>query len=121
ARRGPAAHARRAVAAGSRGFTLVEVLIALIVFAIGALRVGAVVPLGINGIQAAALQTRASELAAQRAEQLLDTPYDDADLLSGTHQDPANPYERTYYVDLVVYDDQPAAHCKRVTISLHLH
>lgn len=99
----------------SAGFTLIELMVALVVFAIGVLSLGLVVPLATNRVNAAGVQTRASALAAERAETLLMIPYGDADLTAGTHADPANPIDG-YYVQWRVTDNQPINGCKRVVV-----
>lgn len=100
------------------GFSLVEVLIALIVFAIGVLGLAMVIPAGTKRVSKAGQQTRASQLAAMRAEQLLTTPYDDSDLSAGTHTDGANPHDGRYYIQWNVTDNSPIASCKRVTVTV---
>jgi prepilin-type N-terminal cleavage/methylation domain-containing protein len=100
------------------GFSLVEVIIALAVFMIGALSLSVVMPLATRRIVAAASQTRASELSAECAERILVTPWDDADLTAGAHNDPTNPRDRFYYVSWAVKDSVPVLNCKRITISV---
>jgi type IV pilus modification protein PilV len=102
----------------SAGFSLIEVLMALIVFAIGVLGLAMVIPAGTNRVGKAGQQTRASQLAAMRAEQLLTTPYDDSDLDAGDHNDASNPLESRYYVQWTVETDQPITACKRVTVKV---
>ena len=114
----PPSSARARRREGDRGFTLIEVAIAMIVFAIGALALAICVPLGSNKIGKAGQQTQASIIASERAEQLLITPYDHGDLTAGTHDDPANPREGTYYVRWVVEVNQPITGCKRVTVKV---
>jgi type IV pilus assembly protein PilV len=101
----------------SNGFTLVEVLVALIVFAIGVLSIATLMPLGSRSIVKSADQTRGSELISGAAERLLTTSYSDSTLTAGTHTDPGNPYDSKYYVRWIVEDDQPMASCKRVTVT----
>ena len=100
------------------GFTLVEVLVALMVFVIGVLSIAAMMPSGTRSVNRSGDETRGSELASARAERLLSTSYTDAGLTSGSHFDPANPYNGKYYVSWSVEDDQPMAQCKRVTVTV---
>jgi len=97
---------------------LVEVLIAVVVFAIGALTLASVIPLGMHSSHAASQQSRASEMVAAKAEELLSTPYSDDALTSATHADPGNPILGDYYLQWTVEDDQPIQSCKRVTIQV---
>jgi prepilin-type N-terminal cleavage/methylation domain-containing protein len=109
----------RPVRPRAAGFTLVELLIALVVFGLGVLSLAAVIPLGVARSNNASQQTRASELAATCAEQVLETPYGDASMTSGAHDDVNNPYPGGYYVRWTVEDDQPIADCKRITIRVY--
>lgn len=101
------------------GFSLVELMIALVVFGIGVLSLAAVIPLGVKRSNTASQQTRASELAATCAEQVLETPYLDADMTSGAHDDVNNPYPGGYYVRWTVEDGQPRTDCKRITVTVY--
>jgi type IV pilus modification protein PilV len=101
-----------------RGFTLIEVLMALAVFGIGVLGLALVIPLGAKKSTSASQQSRASQLAAARAEQLLATAYNDDDLTAGLHVDPGNPYNSQYHVEWDVEVDQPITACKRITINV---
>jgi len=116
----PGIHGRRPRRAAVRetGFSLVEVIIALAVFMVGALTLSLVMPMATRRIVTASSQTRASELSAECAEHILVTPWDDADLTAGTHNDPANPHDRVYYVSWAVVDSVPVLNCKRVTVSV---
>jgi prepilin-type N-terminal cleavage/methylation domain-containing protein len=102
----------------SSGFSLIEVLIAMVVFAIGVLSLAICIPLGTHKIDTAGNQTHASELAAQRAEALLITPYGDNDLTAGVHTDANNPVDGQYYIDWTVTDDAPVKACKRVVVQV---
>jgi prepilin-type N-terminal cleavage/methylation domain-containing protein len=106
--------------AGTRaaGFSLVEIIIALAVFMVGALSLSVIMPMATKRIVTAAAQTRASELSAECAEQILVTPWDDATLNAGSHNDPANPHNLVYYVSWAVLDSVPVPNCKRVTVSV---
>lgn len=100
------------------GFSLVELMIALVVFAIGILTLAAVIPLGVRKSNAASQQTNASELAARCAEQALVTPFDS--LTACVHDDPGNPYSGKYYVRWTIEDNRPVTNCKRITVTVHL-
>lgn len=100
------------------GFSLVEVAVALIIFAIGFLSLAALIPLGTKGVSKSGESTRASEIASATMERLLSTPYSDPDLGSGAHADPSNPYPGDYHVTWNVEEDQPEASCKRITVRV---
>ena len=114
----PGNPARRLPRPGEGGFSLIEVVIALAVFAIGVLGLAVMVPMGSNRIGLAGRQTHASTLASEHAEALLITPYGDTDLTAGIHTDTSNPVDHYYYVRWTVTDDTPATNCKRVVIEV---
>jgi type IV pilus assembly protein PilV len=64
-----------------RGFTLIEILIAITIFAIGILAVGSMQVAAIKGNSIANDLTEATTLAQDRMEKLIGLPYTDADLL----------------------------------------
>ena len=101
------------------GFTLIELFIALAVFSVGVLTLAVIIPTGAKKSDNSAQQSRASEFAAQEAEELLDATYTDGVLTSGNHTDPGNPYLGQYYVEWNVEVDAPIANCKRITIKVH--
>lgn len=107
----------RRVLAANAGFTLVEVLVAMIVFAVGVLSMATLMPSGSRSVNRSSDQTRASELLSESAENLLTASYSDSLLVAGSHSDPGNPYDGKYYVRWTVQDDQPVTECKRVTLT----
>ncbi|MGD2097964.1 MAG: type IV pilus modification protein PilV [Desulfobacterales bacterium] len=72
----------------ARGFTLIEVLIAMAIFAIGIMAVTTMQMRSINQNASARMQTEATTLAADWMERLLALPYDDPWL-----DEAASPYE----------------------------
>lgn len=108
-------HAGRSSAAG---FSLIEAMIALVVFAIGVMSLAVMVPFGSSRIGWAGRQTHASTLASERAEALLITPFGDASLTAGVHTDTTNPIDRYYYVRWTVTDNTPITSCKRVYVEV---
>jgi type IV pilus assembly protein PilV len=118
-----------------RGLTLLEVLVALAIFAFGML--------GIAGLQAASMRgnatsikmTTAVQLASQRVEELLNTAYDDDDLAdaqddgaggldndtqtSADHSElgvQAGDVGRTYDLFWNVVDDSPMDNVKTIRV-----
>lgn len=93
----------------------------LVVFAVGVLALAAVIPMGFKRNNTAAQQSRASELAASCAERLLQSPFAEPDLASGSHDDGENPRVGNYYLQWEVEDDQPITSCKRITIKVRIN
>ena len=102
----------------ARGFTLIEIMFAMVIFAIGVMALMACIPMASKRVMNSGAQTRAASIASQAAEELLTVPYGNATISSGTHNDPANPHDGLYYTRWVVEDDQPLASCKRITITV---
>jgi len=100
------------------GFTLIEIMFALVIFGIGIMALMLCVPMASKRVMSAGAQTRAASLASSAAEELLSTPYGNAALTAGTHNDPANPHDALYYTRWVVEDDVPLALCKRITVTV---
>lgn len=70
---------------GARGFTIIEVLIAMAIFAIGILAVASIQMRSINQNTSARMQTEATTLAVDWMERLLSLPYEDVSLNEGDH------------------------------------
>lgn len=100
------------------GFTLIEVLIALTVFATGMLAMALTIPMATDRVMSAGTQTRASSIASETAEELLTEPFGSGTISEGTHDDPANPHDGLYHVRWVVEDDAPSDDCKRITVTV---
>jgi prepilin-type N-terminal cleavage/methylation domain-containing protein len=100
------------------GFTLIEIMFAMVIFAIGVMALMACIPMASKRIMKSGAETRASSIASEAAENLLTVPYGNATISSGTHNDPANPHDGLYYTRWVVEDDQPLTSCKRITITV---
>ena len=100
------------------GFTLIEIMFAMVVFSVGMLALLMCVPVASKKVMSSGSQTRAASIAAEMAEELLATPYNNSALTAGTHNDPANPHDAIYYTRWVVADNAPIAQCKRVTVTV---
>jgi hypothetical protein len=100
------------------GFTLVEVLVAPMVFVIGILSIAAMMPTGSPKRESLRRSDARLEPPPPARNASLSTSYTDATLTPGTHFDPANPYDGKYYVSWSVQDNQPMVQCKRATVDV---
>ncbi|MGP8324102.1 MAG: type IV pilus modification PilV family protein [Methanosarcinaceae archaeon] len=98
-----------------RGFTLIEVLIALAIFSIGILGVGTMQLRSTSGNTSARIRTEASVWAQDRVETLMLLSYNDAQLTTGAHQ----VIEGLYTVDWTVWDNGGGAIAGAVTQFLN--
>jgi len=98
-----------------RGFTLIEVLIALAIFSIGILGVGTMQLRSSSGNTSARIHTEASVWAQDRVETLMLLSYSDALLSTGAH----NLKEGLYTVNWTVWDNGGGAIAGAVTQFLN--
>jgi prepilin-type N-terminal cleavage/methylation domain-containing protein len=98
------------------GFTLIEVLIAVAIFAIGILALTSLQAVYIGGNSSARMQTEATSLAAQWLERLKILPYEHNDL------DPVgNPHRQVvgaYRIEWNVTDNSPINEVKTIRIRV---
>lgn len=78
-----------------KGFTLLEVLIAISIFAVGVLAVATMQISGTRGNRLANELTQATALAQDKIEELKSKDISSADLAPGHHDDPGNPIAET--------------------------
>jgi type IV pilus assembly protein PilV len=98
------------------GFTLIEVLIALTIFAIGLLAVAAMQVSAVKVNSTAGKLTNLSTLGMDKVEELSALPYTDAELTAGNHTDPVTPDGYSVSWDVVV--DNPVTSTKNVTVTI---
>jgi type IV pilus assembly protein PilV len=103
---------------GQAGFTLIEFMVALTVFALGVLGLAVTFMHGTRHVGTSGAQTQAVELAQQGLEDLLTLSYDDPALTSGAHDDADNPIAGAYDRSWTVEDDDPMSGCKTVTMTV---
>ena len=99
----------------SRGFTLIEVLIALAIFSIGILAIGALQHMSIDSNARARMHTEGYTWVVDRIEWITALPYDDANLTAGDHG-PID--EGAYAITWSVLDDTPLAGAKTITVTV---
>jgi len=102
-----------------RGFTLIEVMVAMVIFAVGILALAGMQSNYISGNARARLQTEATALGAHVIEQLRSLPFDAADLdpFTNPHQPPAGstgPYD----VQWNVTDNAPVNNTKTINVAV---
>jgi type IV pilus assembly protein PilV len=101
------------------GFTLIEVCIAMAIFAVGILALAGLQVTYIGGNASAQMQTEATALGAQVIEHLKSLPFDAAELDSAAnpHQPPAGgsgPYD----VQWTVADNTPVNNAKTIDVTV---
>lgn len=96
------------------GFTLIEILIALAIFAIGILAIASLQIKSINTNAAARMQSEATVAAVDCMERLLSLPYEHPDLdeSSGIQQTQVG----VYTVFWSVTDESPISWCKTISV-----
>ena len=98
---------------GSRGFTLLEVMVAMVIFSIGFLAVGAMQINSTNSNASARIHTEEYTWVVDQIERLTALSYDDADLAAGDHSVVQGPYT----VSWTVVDDTPLVSAKRIAVT----
>jgi prepilin-type N-terminal cleavage/methylation domain-containing protein len=98
---------------GSRGFTLIEVLMAMAIFSIGILAVGTMQINSANSNTGARIHTEEYTWVVGQIERLTALDYNNTDLTAGVHEVVHGPYN----VQWVVTDDSPVAGAKRIAVT----
>ena len=109
---------------GEGGFSLIELLIALTIFAVGILAVAAMQTAAMRaGSQSSTLTQAVRDITQDRIEDLLSKPFGDADLAGsaapGTTHTPVTEFQNgvTYTIQWTVVDDTPHQYAKTVTVT----
>jgi prepilin-type N-terminal cleavage/methylation domain-containing protein len=101
-----------------QGITLVEIMIAVMIFGIGIGMAMRTLP------ESSATTTRgrnitiATNLAAEKVEELMSLPFLDGDLAQGAHSDSDNPIDLHYNRSWNVTDDMPMQGMKQVNVTV---
>ena len=99
-----------------KGFTLLEVLIAISIFAIGILGIASMQITAIDGNASARTHTEAARWAADRLERLMALPYDHPDLDAANNPHQATEGEGVYNIEWNIADDTPITNTKTIRV-----
>jgi type IV pilus assembly protein PilV len=105
---------------GIRGFTLIEVLIVMSIFSIGILAVAAMQMTSTKGNASARRITEATALAENQIENLMQLPYDHADLnpANNPHASIQGPYSVNWNVTEIDLDTDGTNDSKTVNVAI---
>lgn len=101
------------------GFTLVELLVAMVILQVGILSLVAVIPLAQVQVANAEGESQATQLVREQLENLGRLAYSDSLLVAGgPYGDPQNPIAGRFTRTWTVADDQPISGCKSITVQV---
>ncbi|MGA7146023.1 MAG: prepilin-type N-terminal cleavage/methylation domain-containing protein [Desulfobacterales bacterium] len=98
------------------GFTLIEVIVALTIFAVGLLAVAAMQNSAVKMNSTAGKLTNLATRAMDKIEELSALPYTDPSLDSA--ENPHQEASGNYTVSWTVIDDNPTANTKNITVTV---
>lgn len=103
-----------------KGFTLIEVLIGMVIFSIGILAVAALQASSTKGNASARRITEATALAESQIEDLMQLPYDHADLnpANNPHENTIDPYRINWNVTEIDLDSNGTNDSKAVNVTV---
>ena len=101
-----------------KGVGLIEIIIAMLIFAIGITAAIRTLPVSNTATTRARNLTMATNLAQQKIEELMGSPFNNAELAAGAHNDQDNPIERIYSRAWAVTDNDPVVDMKTVTVTV---
>jgi prepilin-type N-terminal cleavage/methylation domain-containing protein len=101
-----------------RGIGLIEVLIAMILFGVGITMALRVLPQSNVATSRGRNISKATNMAQEKIEELMNIPYSDADLVGGFHNDPGNPIVPHFRRTWSVSDDTPVQGMKHIAVTV---
>jgi len=104
---------RRRGSSRSRGFSLIEVMIALTFLSIGLLAVAQMIPLGLVGVTQARVRTSAVQAAQQKIDALRAADFSAVELTAGDYTET----DGNYTLGWTITDNTPVTGVKRVDLT----
>lgn len=101
-----------------KGIGLVEIVIAILIFAIGISAAMQTLPVSNASTTKSRNITKATNLAQEKIEELAAAPMSHAELAAGNHTDPDNPIERHFNRSWDVTDNVPLVDMKRLSVTV---
>jgi len=102
----------------NRGQSVVEIMVALLIFGIGLVAAIRVLPQSSVKTTRSRNKTIAVNIAQEKVEELMAAGFQDADLAAGDHDDPDNPINNHYNRTWTVTDDTPVSGMKSISVSV---
>jgi prepilin-type N-terminal cleavage/methylation domain-containing protein len=87
----------------SNGFSLLEIIFAMMLFSVGLMAAAAVMPLGARVVNSGKITSEAVALASEKMEELQSLPVGSVSLVEGSYSDDVSPYHRSWIIE----DDTP--------------
>jgi prepilin-type N-terminal cleavage/methylation domain-containing protein len=101
-----------------RGTSVVEIMVALVIFGIGVVAAVRMLPQSSAKTTHSRNKTIAVNIAQEKIEELMADGYKDADLNAGDHDDTANPISGHFNRTWSITDDTPVTGMKMISVSV---
>jgi Tfp pilus assembly protein PilV len=101
-----------------KGASVVEIMVALVIFAIGLVAAVRVLPESSVKTTRSRNKTIAVNIAQEKIEELMAAGYQDADLTAGAHDDPGNPIRNHYNRAWTITDNTPVDGMKMISVTV---
>lgn len=101
-----------------KGSSLVEIMVALVIFGIGVVAAARMLPQSSARTTHSRNRTIAVNMAQEKIEELMSDGYKEADLTAGNHDDPGNPLSNHFNRTWSITDDTPVAGMKSISVTV---